>query len=147
MSGGGRATVAFRFLEAAIDTHVKVLGALNVVLGAFGLLLAAAMTLIFGGATWLVGAAGDPDAALAVPILSVAGAALSTFLLVLSLPAVIIGIGLLQRRSWARIAGIVISLLNLFNFPFGTVLGVYGLWVLFSKETERIFNQSRQPVL
>jgi hypothetical protein len=34
----------------------------------------------------------------------------------------------------------VISLLNLFNFPFGTVLGVYGLWVLFAKDTEGVFQ-------
>jgi hypothetical protein len=95
--------------------------------------------LIFGGATWLVGAAAGPDAATAVPILGLTGAALSTFLLMLSTPALITGIGLLQRRSWARIAGIVISLLNLFNFPFGTLLGVYGLWVLFAKDTERVF--------
>jgi hypothetical protein len=52
----------------------------------------------------------------------------------------VIGVGLLQRRSWARIAGIVISLLNLFYFPLGTMLGVYGLWVLFAKDTERVFN-------
>jgi hypothetical protein len=123
-----------------MHTHVKVVGALNIVLGAFGLLLAAALMLIFGGATWLVGASGDPDAAMAVPILGLTGAAISTLLLLLSLPSVIIGIGLLQRRSWARVAGIVISLLNLFNFPFGTLLGVYGLWVLFAKETERVFH-------
>jgi hypothetical protein len=122
-----------------MDTHVKVVGALNVVLGAFGLVIAAAMMLIFGGATWLAGAAAGPDAATAVPILGLTGAALSTFLLMLSLPALVTGIGLLQRRSWARIAGIVISLLNLFNFPFGTLLGVYGLWVLFAKDTERVF--------
>ncbi len=126
-----------------MHTHVKVLGALNVVLGAFGLLIAVALMLIFGGATWLVGATGDPDAAAAVPILGLTGAALSTFLLVLSLPAVIIGIGLLQLRTWARVGGIVISLLNLFNFPLGTILGVYGLWVLFSKETERVFMKLR----
>ena len=123
-----------------MDTHVKVVGALNVVLGAFGLLVAAALMLIFGGATWLVGATGDPDGAAAIPILGLTGAAISTFLLMLSLPGVVIGIGLLQRRSWARVAGIVISILNLFNFPFGTLLGVYGLWVLFAKETERVFN-------
>jgi hypothetical protein len=123
-----------------MDTHVKVVGALNVVLGAFGLLVAAALMLIFGGATWLVGATGDADAVAAIPILGLTGAAISTFLLMLSLPGVVIGIGLLQRRSWARVAGIVISLLNLFNFPFGTMLGVYGLWVLFAKETERVFN-------
>lgn len=126
-------------------THVKVLGVLNVVLGGFGLLIAAALMLIFGGASWLVGAAGDPDAAMAAPIIGVLGAAISTFFLVLSLPGVIIGIGLLQLRSWARVAGIVISLLNLFNFPFGTVLGVYGLWVLFSKDTERVFVANRAP--
>jgi len=123
-----------------MDTHVKVVGALNVVLGAFGLLIAAATMLIFGGATWLGGAAGGPDAATAIPILGLTGAALSTFLLVLSLPALVIGIGLLQRRAWARVAGIVISLLNLFNFPFGTLIGVYGLWVLFAKDTERVFT-------
>jgi len=122
-----------------MDTHVKVVGALNVVLGAFGLLIAAAMMLIFGGATWLVDAAAGPAAATAMPILGLTGAALSTFLLMLSLPALVTGIGLLQRRPWARVAGIVISLLNLFNFPFGTLLGVYGLWVLFAKDTEQVF--------
>ncbi len=80
----------------------------------------------------------------AIPILGLTGAAISTFLLMLSLPGVVIGIGLLQRRPWARVAGIVISLLNLFNFPFGTMLGVYGLWVLFAKDTERVFNAGQQ---
>ena len=130
-----------------MHTHVKVVGALNVVLGAFGLLIAAAMMLIFGGATWLVDATAGPDAATAVPILGLTGAALSTFLLMLSLPALVTGIGLLQRRSWARIAGIVMSLLNLFNFPFGTLLGVYGLWVLFAKDTEQVFAGHRVEAL
>jgi hypothetical protein len=123
-----------------MHTHVKVVGALNVVLGAFGLLIAAATMLIFGGATRLVGATGGPDAATAMPILGLTGAALSTFLLVLSLPVLVIGIGLLQRRTWARVAGIVISLLNLFNFPIGTLIGVYGLLVLFAKDAERVFT-------
>jgi hypothetical protein len=130
-----------------MDTHVKVVGALNVVLGAFGLLIAAAMMLLFGGATWLVDAAASPEAATAMPILGLTGAALSTFLLMLTLPALVTGIGLLQRRSWARIAGIVVSLLNLFNFPFGTLLGVYGLWVLFAKDTEQVFTGHRVEAL
>ena len=29
--------------------------------------------------------------------------------------------------------------MSLIMIPFGTVLGAYGLWVLFSKETERLF--------
>jgi hypothetical protein len=30
--------------------------------------------------------------------------------------------------------------LHLFNFPFGTMLGVYGMWVLFANDTERVFG-------
>lgn len=123
-----------------METHVKVLGAVNIVFGAFGVLLAFALMLIFGGAGWMAGASGDADAALAVPIIGLTGLALVIVLLVLSLPEVIIGFGLLRFRPWARVAGIVLSLVELFIFPFGTILGVYGLWVLFSKDTERFFN-------
>ena len=86
-------------------THIKVVGALNIVLGAFGLLIAAAMMLIFGGATWLVGATGDPDAAMAVPILGLTGAALSTFLLVLSL--LFFGGPVLRPLSLALTIGVI----------------------------------------
>ena len=57
----------------------------------------------------------------------------------LSLPGIITGIGLLRLRPWARIAGIVLSILGLMAMPIGTIVGVYGLWVLFSKDTERLF--------
>ena len=127
-----------------METHVKVLGAVNVVLGAFGVLLALALMLIFGGASWMAGVSGDADAALAIPIIGLTGMALVTFVLILSVPGVIIGIALVRVRPWARVAGIVLSLVNLFAFPFGTVLGVYGLWVLFSKDTERMFNVVRR---
>ena len=122
-----------------MDTHVKVLGALNIVFGIFGLLGAILLVLIFGGAASLAGASGDPDAAIAVPIIGLTGMALVAFLVILSVPGVIIGIGLLNFRPWARIAGTVVSILWLMMIPFGTVLGVYGIWVLFTKETERLF--------
>ena len=60
---------------------------------------------------------------------------------VLSLPGIIAGIGLLKLQPWARILAIVISALNLLNVPIGTALGVYGLWVLLQAETERLFAQ------
>src|SRR5438128_9502627 len=85
-------------------------------------------------------AADDPDAMVALPVIGLTGAALVSFLLVLSLPGLITGIGLLQRRPWARIAGIVISIIGMMFIPFGTLIGVYGLWVLFSKEDERLFT-------
>ena len=83
---------------------------------------------------------------MALPIIGVAGSALVIFLLALSLPGLITGIGLLKFQSWARILGIVLSAINLINIPFGTILGIYGLWVLLSKETEPLFSGSQTPV-
>ena len=122
-----------------MDTHVKVLGALQIAFGAIGVMLALLMIFVFGGVAGIVGASGDPEAAIAVPIIGLTGTALVAFLLLTSLPGVVIGIGLLRFRPWSRIAGIVISIIALMMIPFGTIVGAYGLWVLFSKDTERLF--------
>ena len=122
-----------------MEIHVKVLGALQIAMGTLGLFSAAALVLIFGVASSAVGLSGDPEATIALPIIGITGVALVTFLVVLSLPGIIIGIGLIQHRPWARIAGIVLSILGMMMIPFGTIVGVYGVWVLFSKETERLF--------
>ena len=122
-----------------METHVKVLGALQIAFGAFGLMGAVLLVFVFGGAAGIVGASGNPDASIAVPIIGLTGMALVVFLLLTSLPSVIVGIGLLRHSPWARIAGIVLSIVALVMIPFGTMVGVYGLWVLFSKDTERLF--------
>ena len=123
-----------------METHVKVLGVLNIVCGVVGLLLAATLMLIFGGVLAAVAAEGEADAAIALPIIGLTGTALVTFLAVLSLPAFIVGLGLCRLKPWARIGGIIVAIMSLFGFPFGTALGIYGLWVLFAKDTERLFT-------
>ena len=122
-----------------METHVKALGVLHIVLGALGVLSALLLLLIFGGAAGIVGATGDPEAHIAIPILGITGMALIVFVLARSLPGVVVGFGLLKHRSWARIGGIVLSIFDLIWVPFGTIVGIYGLWVLFSKDTERLF--------
>jgi hypothetical protein len=126
-----------------MDTHVKVLAILYIVFGVLGTLLGLGFMalLSFIG---LAGAASDPDAWMAMPILGITGAALGVFLLILSLPGIVAGIGLLKYRPWARIVTIVLSALNLMNFPIGTILGIYGLWVMLSDEGSRLF--ARPPV-
>jgi hypothetical protein len=128
-----------------MEIHVKVLGILYIVLGALGLMGALVILLIFGGAGAIVGAAAveNRDALIALPIIGIAGTALALFLLFLSLPGIIAGVGLLQFRPWARILTLVLSILNLVNVPLGTALGVYGLWVLLSRDTEPLFGISR----
>lgn len=117
--------------------HVKILGILHIVFGALGVLGAVVVLLIFGSLSAFLSTqnAGDVPA----PILAIIGGVAFVAILVLSLPALVIGIGLMQFRPWARIAGIVLSALDLLGFPFHTILGIYGLWVLLNRETEQMF--------
>jgi hypothetical protein len=129
-----------------METHVKVLGALNIVLSGLGLLTALLIAVIFSGTVVAVGASGDADAAVAIPIIGLTGMATVTLLAVWSVPGLIVGFGLIRLRPWARIGGIIVSIMGLIVFPFGTILGAYGLWVLFSKDAERLFAAGHQAV-
>ena len=127
-----------------MDTHVKVLAALNIAFGIFGLLIALIIMLVFGGI--MMGASNDVDAATALPVWGAIGTILVICLLILSLPGIVVGVGLWRFRPWSRIAGIVLSLLCLFAIPLGTLLGVYALWVLLNKDSERLFTGNPSPL-
>lgn len=127
-----------------METHVKTLGILHIVFGGLGVLLAVVVLFIFGGLAGLVGVAGPvDDARVAVPILGGIGTFVFFILLAFALPGLIAGIGLLQFRPWARILTIVLSIFELIHVPFGTALGIYGLWVMLSQGTERLFAAGR----
>jgi hypothetical protein len=128
-----------------MEQHIKVLGILNIVFGSLGALGGIVILIIFGSAYGIVGAVSDfqSGAAIALPVIAVAGGAIAILLLLLSAPAIIAGIGLLQLRPWSKILGIVVSALHIFNIPFGTALGVYGLWVLCSQKSQSCFAESQ----
>ena len=120
--------------------HVKLLGILHIVFGALGVCGALVVLLVFGGISAIVAADHSPDSATAIPILGFIGVFVFILVLALSLPGLIIGIGLVQHRSWARMGGIILSAFDLLGFPFHTALGIYGLWVLLNRETEQMFG-------
>ena len=124
-----------------MQTHVKVVGVAFIVFGALGILAATVIMLVFGGAAGIVGASAEPEeAAFALPIIGLTGTLLSMFLFALSVPGLITGFGLLSWKPWARILGIVLCAIQLINIPLGTLLGIYGLWVLLNNDTERLFS-------
>jgi len=123
-----------------MTTHVKVLGVLYIVLSGLGVCAALFLGLLFGTAGGVVAANADADAAVALTFIGLAGTALVIFLLAISLPGLITGIGLLKFTPWAGIVGIVLAAINLIIIPLGTILGAYGLWVLLNKDTERLFT-------
>ena len=123
-----------------MDTHVRVLGVLNIAIGVVGLIIALLTMIGVGGAAGIISASAEPEeAALAVPILSIVGGLVVAVVFAFSVPSVVTGIGLLYFKPWARILGIVLSAIALLGFPWVTLLGIYGLWVLFNKDTERLF--------
>ena len=73
-------------------------------------------------------------------VLSSIGTIVGSVLLIVSIPAIIAGIGLIYRKSWSRILALIICVIKLLNIPFGTALGVYGIWVLMQDETIELFK-------
>jgi hypothetical protein len=120
-------------------THVKIVAWLHIVLSILGLLAAAFLLLIFIGIGLFLVASSESAAA---GILAVIAAFIGGFLFLISVPGLVGGIGVLKRQNWARILVLILSVLQLFNFPFGTAVGGYSLWALTRKETMALFDET-----
>ena len=127
--------------------HVRALAILQIVYSSMGLLLGMFVFMLFGGIATIVGfSAPIDDSLVAVPVLTVIGGIASSVILLLSLPRLIAGIGLLRFQNWGRILTFVVSILGLIDFPLGTGLGIYALWVLTHRDTVVLFESMPQPV-
>jgi len=127
-----------------MQQHIKILAILNIVYGAMAAFAGVIVMVVFGGLAGFAGMSGEQDALAGAGVLSVIGGMIVLFLFVLAAPSIIAGVGLLKYRSWARMLTIVLSALHLLSVPFGTALGIYGLWVLLKPESEALFR-SRPP--
>lgn len=114
---------------ARLDRHLHTLGILWMVIGGL-FMIPAAVLAIFGGSIHFVVHDQEPLASLFPLFLFVAGGTL----VLMAAGGVCVGLGLMQRRPWARAAGIILGVLALFHPPLGTALGVYTLWVLLADE-------------
>jgi len=120
-----------------VETHVKVLAILYLVFAGLSVLFGLGILLLTGAVSGIVGTSGDTG--FAIPFIRLGGTAAAVFCFFWAVPGFVVGVGLLGRRPWARILGIVMSALSLMHVPFGTALGAYGLWILFHRDTERLF--------
>src|ERR1700744_2149577 len=99
-----------------METHVKVLGFIYIIAGAILVVLGLMLFGIIGGSGLI---SGDRQA---IFVTGVVGTALAAFFVILSIPSIVAGIGLLRRWEWARILTIVLGFLPLFGFPIGTAI-------------------------
>lgn len=117
-----------------MEKHINIVAALQIGLSIFNLLIA---LLIFTVLKLVGGFVDEPNAN---TILSLVADVISIVFIVLSLPGIFAGIGLYKRKEWARILTLVLSILEVFNFPFGTAIGIYSIWALVQPENVNSFQ-------
>ncbi len=52
---------------------------------------------------------------------------------------VAVGVPLRRRRPWSRMAALMLGSIDLLLLPYGTALGLYGLWVLLHEDGKKLF--------
>lgn len=112
--------------ESRMQRHLRTLGILWIIAGCFWLLPSFAMLGLFSG--FHMGMAhhmffGWP---FAPPFLFSIG----FIFIFIAAASICVGWGLMQHEPWARIVALIVAILVIFHPPFGTLLGIYTLWVL-----------------
>lgn len=122
------------------ETHVRILGILNLVFAALGLLGAAVLLLLARGLQQFADAGGyEFDAAGRALLTGLAAFAAAAALLELA-----VGIGLLQRQAWARVPAYITGALSLLNVPVGTAFGAYTFYALSRPGIEEVLQDPTQ---
>ncbi len=126
--------------ESDVQDHVNILGWLFIVGNALFLVVGGFVFVLLTGLGMSVT---DPQARAILPVV---GTTVGLLLSMLSVPGLLAGYGLLTRKPWARVVAIVVSVLGLLNFPVGTAIGLYALWVLLQTSTRQYLETGPQTL-
>ncbi len=116
--------------------HVTVVGALHIGYSAFQILGAIVAFMFIVGAGLIGGLIAEEG--IVVAIAATLGILIAVWTVLLSVPGIVGGIGLLKYKSWARYLVLVLAVVDLFNIPIGTAIGIYSIWVLAQDETAQL---------
>lgn len=136
---GSPVTAATVAQQGRIEKHLKLLAILWLVISV--------MRLIPGIGLLFLGRLGFPFIPphvrpLVLPLAAIGG----VFLIATAVVGIIVGWGLLERASWARILAIILGIIALIHVPFGTALGIYTLWVLLPAQSEEEYRRLSRAV-
>jgi len=124
-----------------MEKHINIVAALQIGLSIFNLLIA---FLIF---TILKLVGGFIDDTNATTILTIIADVLAFIFIIISVPSILAGMGLYKRKEWARILTLILSVIEIFSFPFGTAIGIYSIWALIQPETIAEFGSKGESGL
>ena len=107
-----------------MEKHVTLVAAFKMGMGILGFLGAVIVVVVV---PWAGRFTGDPDV---MDLLNFIGKIVGVIVMGIALMSLIAGIGLLSRKPWARVLTLLLAVLDLLAIPFGTVLGIYVIWVM-----------------
>lgn len=119
-----------------MEKHINVVAALQIGLSIFNLLIA---LLIFTVLRFVVAFVDDASGA---TIVSLIADIIAIAFIIISIPGIFAGLGLYKRKEWARILTLILSVIEIFSFPFGTAIGIYSIWALIQPETVAAFSKN-----
>ena len=123
--------------EQDLHTHVQILGWLRII-GAALMAVIGVMLLIFLAGLGMFSNAASGEAA-PFWVLTMVALFVGGLMVVLALPALLAGIGLLRRKEWGRILALIVGVFDLFNFPLGTLIAAYSFYVLLQNSATAYF--------
>jgi hypothetical protein len=119
--------------------RVDFLAMLFIVWGVLTTLIGLSTLALGVGATTLLASSGRP-ASFAASLTAAAFTILAIITIIWGGAHIAVGIALRRLRRWSRLGGLMLGSIDLVLLPYGTALGVYGLWVLLRDEGRRLFE-------
>jgi hypothetical protein len=127
------------------EEHNKTLGILHLVYGGLQGLITLAMVGFFIFILEMMsrspGGGGDSEAGFFFGFMTI----IMLFMFAFTIPSFVAGYGLLKRKSWAKLWGMIAGVVAGMSFPLGTELCVYSIWFLVSDAGRELYGENAQP--
>ena len=125
-----------------MSSHIDFLGILFIIWGLLTTLVGVSTLALGVGAVALITSANRTEGGqFAAGLTAAVFTALAVIAILWGAAHVVVGVPLRRRRPWSRIMALVLGSIDLLLLPYGTALGLYGLWVLLSEDGKSLFTE------
>ncbi len=121
-------------------TEIKNLSVLWGVFGAFQMMVGLCTGVLFGMFGFVPMLSGDEEGMILGGVFMGFAVLFVLMFCLFSIPGLVVAWGLSKQYKWAGIVAGLMSLFLLLNFPIGTMIGGYTLYVLFKPENQAVLR-------
>ena len=123
--------------QSNIEQHKRILGILYVVFGSLHIAFVLLAVTIVGAIIPI-----HVHETEVLMIINIVKYAIITITIVLALPAMLAGIGLLYKKDWALTLAFIIGIIGILGFPIWTFIGIYSIVVFIMAQNQTKTRQA-----